>query len=134
VEGFGQRQLVAELVKKWKGRHWNTSYLASVLNNRAVLGELQPKRIDPETGKRKPDGKVIPGYYPRISDDELWYQAQNSKAKRKKIKGRSTGWTQLFPGLIFNAKDGSRMHLQTTSDRRAKTFQRRLVSYKHLCG
>jgi len=133
AEGAGQKVILHEVSKKWKGRHWSTSYLGAVLLNRAVLGEYQPKVINPATGKRIPDGKVIPNYYPAVVDENLWLRAQGARRKPKP-RGPSRHFTHLFPELIFNAKDGAAMHLQTTSNKDARDFQRRLVSYRHLCG
>lgn len=60
---------------------WHRSYVAKVLQNRAVLGEFQPHlKVD---GRRVPDGPTIPNYFPAIIGEELFYETQHSKASRK---------------------------------------------------
>ena len=78
---------------------WHRSYLAKTLENRAVLGEFQPHvKVD---GKRVPEGNPIPGYFPAIVSEELFFQAQHSRSQRK-IGGsgrKGPGYTNLFTGL-----------------------------------
>ncbi len=85
-----------------------------------------------ENGKFIPTGDVFPGYYPPVINEDLWYSAQSSKAKRKQLKGRDSGHINIFKGLLFNAHDGHHMHMQTTRDNSRNYIQRRLVSYGHL--
>lgn len=136
AEGWGQRLILGELQKRFRpiglsGR-WNSSYIQKVLNDRAVLGELQPRRFD-EEGNRVPDGPPIPGYYPRVIEEELWHQAQADKQQRRKLRGRNGDFVNLFKGLLVNAHDGSKMHMQTTRAPRDGHIyvQRRLVSEAH---
>jgi DNA invertase Pin-like site-specific DNA recombinase len=78
---------------------WHRSYLAKTLENRAVLGEFQPHvKVD---GKRVPEGDPIPGYFPAIISEELFFQAQHSRSQRKMGgSGRKgPGYTNLFTGL-----------------------------------
>ncbi len=80
---------------------WHQSYIAKILGNRAALGEFQPHtKID---GKRVADGEPIPGYFPAIITEELFFQAQYSKSQRK-VGGsgagrKGPGYTNLFTGI-----------------------------------
>lgn len=134
IEGLGQRQILEQLQKRFapigsSGR-WNTSFIQKVLNDRAVLGERQPKEVN-EDGERVTVGSPLPNYYPAVIDEPTWYQAQAAKANRQRQKGPNSGFVNLFTGLIFNAHDGHAMHLQTSPLGKGKR-QRRLVSYGHL--
>ncbi len=138
IEGCGQRQLVGELNQQFKpigrSKQWNGSFINKVLNDRAVLGELQPHRFD-EAGCRVPDGEPIRDYYPRMVSDELFHAAAISKERRKKAKGRHAKFVNLFVGLIFG-DDGNALHVQTGRVKRGGGYyvQRRFVSYGHLRG
>lgn len=137
AEGIGQRKILATLVEKFSpigsSGQWNSSFIAKVVNDRAVLGELQPRTLD-EDGHRIPIGEVVKDYYPRVIPDELWHRAQSAKSRNLKSKGPSSKFVNLFVGLIFNAHDRSAMQIQTTRTPTSEgTYvQRRLVSYAHL--
>jgi DNA invertase Pin-like site-specific DNA recombinase len=104
------RQLNRSSIPAFVGRNgWHQSYIAKVLANRAVFGEFQPsKTID---GKRSPDGSPIPGYFPTIVTEDLFYRANLSKSERKVTgKGRKgIGYTNLFTGLASCAYCSSRI-------------------------
>ncbi len=139
VEGCGQRHLVVELNELFEplghSKKWNSSYVQKVLNDRAVLGEMQPHRFE-DSGERVPDGQPIENYYPPVISEELFYAAAASKERRRRAKGRHAKFVNLFTGLMFG-DDGHALHIQTS---RAKKkggswyVQRRLVSYGHLRG
>lgn len=132
--GIGQRQLLAELVEKFSpigtSEKWNASFIAHILNDPAVLGIRQPKTADAD-GNRVAIGKAIKGYYPAVITEELWHRAQSVKSKKRKMKGASSGFVNLFVGLLHNAHDGHPMHLQTSPYTSGKK-QRRLISYGHI--
>lgn len=138
TEGCGQRHLVMELSQRFKplghSKQWNGSYVNKVLNDRAVLGELQPHRFD-GAGCRIPEGEPIADYYPRVISDELFHAAAVAKERRKKAKGRHAKFVNLFVGLIYG-HDGHALHVQTGRVKRGEGYyvQRRLVSYGHLRG
>ncbi len=68
---------------------WHGSYVTKILSNRAVLGEFQPfRRIE---GKRTPVGKPISDYFPRVIDDELFYDVQAARHKRQAGGGGRKG-------------------------------------------
>jgi len=136
AEGMGQRQVLADLQKQFKpigtSRRWNGSFITKVLNDRAVLGERQPKTAD-DKGDRVPVGAVIVGYYPAAVDEGLWLRAQVAKANNTKKKGPNGQFVNLVTGIVFNAHDGLAMHCQTTRAQLESSVyvQRRLVSYGH---
>ena len=134
-EGCGQRLMVEELNKRFKPliettnpdkpRRYNGSFVQKVLSDRAVLGELQPHTFTAD-GERVPDGSPLVGYYPRVIDDELFYQCQAEKKSRAKRKGPTGEFVNLLRGLV-SMPDGHKGHLQTT--RSGHHRSRRLVSY-----
>lgn len=133
AEGWGQRRVLKGLVQGFKpigtsGR-WNSSFIQKVLNDRAVLGERQPRTFD-DNGRRMPVGDPIPNYYPAVVDQVLWHRAHASKERRKKQKGPSRQFINLFTSLLVNAHDRHPMHIQTTR-LAGGGVQRRLVSYGH---
>jgi hypothetical protein len=135
AQGVGQRKLLGLLSDQFPAigpsGSWNGSYIQKVLNDRAVLGQLQPKTN--VNGKRVPIGPELKDYYPAIITEELWLQAQAKKENNKKAKGPNGKFVNLFTGNVFNAVDGYAMHLQTTRQTKVNTYvQRRFVSYGHL--
>lgn len=102
--GLGMYSIAARLnragVPAFEGKNgWHRSYIAKTLENRAVLGEFQPHvKVD---RKRVSEGEPIQGYYPAIISEELYFQAQHSRAQRKiGSSGRKgPGYTNLFTGL-----------------------------------
>jgi DNA invertase Pin-like site-specific DNA recombinase len=69
--------------------HWHQSLVGRILKNRAVLGEYQPKGVDPEHGgERRPVGEPIPGYYPVIIDETIFLRAQATALRRGIRPGR----------------------------------------------
>ena len=135
ADGIGQRKVLATLQEKFKpigvSKHWNGAFVAKVVNDRAVLGERQPKtNVD---GKRVAVGFVIKEYYPAVIDEPLWYRAQVAKAKKLKMKGPNGQFVNLFTGIVFNAHDGQAMHIQVSRTPREEGVyvQRRLVSSGH---
>src|SRR5262249_30876327 len=65
-----------------RSKGWQSSYVAKILTNRAVLGEYQP-HTKPRGQKRTPVGEPIKGYFgdPIISED-LFSRAQNARRQR----------------------------------------------------
>jgi DNA invertase Pin-like site-specific DNA recombinase len=143
TEGYGigaiTKKLNAERVPIIsRGKHWPRSYVAKLLFNRAVLGEYQPY-----TGrgpKRKPDGKPIPRYYPRIVSEQEWYAARDAMARRRGKVGRLGNedgivtHLNIFAGLLFDARDGGSIQ-RTSTGRETGDGERYLLrSYKALQG
>lgn len=104
ISGLGMFAISTRLnkanVPAFEGKNgWHRSYIAKTLANRSVLGEFQPgKRSD---GRRVADGDPIPNYYPAIVPEEVFYQANHSRSRRK-IGGagrKGPGYTNLFGGI-----------------------------------
>ena len=90
AEGVGQRQVLAGLQKDFKpiglSGKWNGSFIQKVLNDRAVLGERQPKTAD-DKGSRVPVGSVIVGYYPAVIDESALDQGAGSEEEQPEEEG-----------------------------------------------
>lgn len=145
VAGIGQRQLCYLLNEKFKVltkppkkkpqiiRRWNPSYISKILNDRAVIGEYQPKRHNFETGVRELVGATIKNYYPVVIDEGLFLEAQHAKSLNKQIqKSKRVEFVNLLSGKIYCKSDGSTMQLQTSRRKRPDGtvyLQRRLCSY-----
>jgi DNA invertase Pin-like site-specific DNA recombinase len=137
VDGIGQRSITIELAQSFTpigtSEEWNSSFIQKVLDDRAVLGELQMFSFN-DKDERIPQGDPIKDYYPRLISDELWYKAQQSKANRKRHKGPNGNFVNLFTGLIYNGHDKTKCHIQSTRAKRKNGniyIQRRLVSDGH---
>lgn len=104
-----------------RGKLWAKSSLAKLLRNRAVLGEHQSftkvryddEQKEFETVKRVAVGDAVEAYYPAIIDEKTFRMAR-AAAERRLIAqgGRSTSKAEnLFAGMLFDARDGSKMYL-----------------------
>lgn len=139
TEGYGlgviTKKLNAEKAStissgKRAASHWGRSYIAKLLDNRAVIGEYQPHTG--RGGKRRPDGKPIAGYYPAIISEEKWYAARAALTSRRGKVGRlSKKHVNVFTGLLFDAKDGGSLQ---QVNKGKKSGSRILVSYKAVQG
>jgi hypothetical protein len=93
-----------------RAENWPRSYVAKILANRTVVGEYQP--FKGRAGKRKPDGKPIPNYYPAVITEDEWHAARGSIARQKNKVGRaSSARLNVFSGLLFDARDGGSVQL-----------------------
>jgi DNA invertase Pin-like site-specific DNA recombinase len=90
------------------------SYVAKILHNRAVIGEFQPHSIVYANGKktRQPAGEPIQGYYPAIVTEDIFNAVQTRMQKNAGSGGPNGEWVNIFKGLLHNAEDGSRLHVQ----------------------
>jgi DNA invertase Pin-like site-specific DNA recombinase len=106
ADGFGQRRIITKLTAEGikplgKGKHWSHTYLGIILNDRRVLGELQPKKGD------KADGPLLVDYYPRIIEDDLYLLAKAGREGRRGRRGqRDRKYVNIFQSLLVNALDG----------------------------
>lgn len=119
-DGFGIIAIIRTFnetgVPSFRGKDWNKAIVHNTLTSEAVLGRFQPKTsVD---GKRVEDGDVIPNYFPRIIEDDLFYAVQAKLKQRNKYRGAGYRYTRkpaqnnLFAGLIKCAKCGaSLIHL-----------------------
>jgi hypothetical protein len=96
------RKLIAEGVPAFgRTKRWARSYVAKLLSDRRVLGELQPKRKD-----GTPEGEVIKGYFPVVVSPEEFYAAREGMAQRQNKRGRLGKHVNVFSGLLRSASDG----------------------------
>ena len=87
VAGWGRRQIVKKLNKNkvpaFQSKNgWQESYIAKVLQNKAVIGEFHTDKT--ETG----EPLIVEDYFPAIIDEGLFYRAQAARDSRKKTAGR----------------------------------------------
>lgn len=112
VPPFGRRVVNAGRTRSQFSGRWSKAYVALLLRDRRVIGELQPMKNE------KPDGPVLTGYFPAaISETEfnLARAAQEQRDKRdskKRRVGFNQGkYTNIFKGLLTHARDGEGMLL-----------------------
>jgi DNA invertase Pin-like site-specific DNA recombinase len=121
VEGLGAQRIVQRLVADPKryppfgmSQQWNRSYVHQILKNRAVIGEYQPRAVDPETGKRILRGEPIPAYYPAVISEKEFDLARAAIQHPHRKPGRpSSGEKNVFTGLVKLAGSGYPMHSWT---------------------
>jgi DNA invertase Pin-like site-specific DNA recombinase len=118
TEGYGTRIITRMLndngvplvARTKRSKRWVNCYVVKILSNRAVLGEYQPYKG--RIGKRQPDGDPMPDYYPRVIEDDEWYAARAAVASRRGKVGRpAKHHTNVFTGLLFDARDGGTFQL-----------------------
>lgn len=118
IEGLGSLGITTRLNREavptvGRAKKWNRSYVAKILDNRAVLGEYQPMLGH---HGRVPDGDPIPDYFPRIISDADWHRAHQAGQVRNKRSGRpgkkGTG-TYVLQGLLRCALDECPLHVIT---------------------
>jgi DNA invertase Pin-like site-specific DNA recombinase len=101
VKPFGHRAAGRTGPRKGSPERWSMGYLAKLLKDRRVLGELQPRK-----GDRTKAGDVIPDYYPRALSDDEFNAARAGCAQRKVSRGRLGKHVNVFSGLLTCASDG----------------------------
>ena len=130
IDGVGQVVLTKELQEKYpalgQSGKWNLGLVGSILKDRRLLGEFQPHELD-EDGIRQPVGDCILNYYPRMIDDGTFYKAEKSRISRFGKRTRTHDFVNVLSGIIFNANDGNKMHVQTGVAKGKPN--RRFVSY-----
>jgi len=104
VPAFGEN-VVREGSKRsaFSGK-WLRAYIALLLRDRRVVGELVPGI---RTGKPQ---EPIPGYYPAAIKEDLWNLARAGAGQRDRMPGRKRAgggkFVHLFNGLLRDARDG----------------------------
>ena len=103
VAGIGNYSITRRLNERkvphfGKSRGWHSSYIAKILNSRAVIGEFQPHRL--VDGKRSPEGEPIKNYFPSIIDEQLFFRAQLSRTERLR---RGSGRKGAFISNLFSS-------------------------------
>lgn len=144
-KGKGMGWIERELNSRngWSPKNgWRKSYIAKILNNKAVIGEFTPHRL---TDKGRLPISIFKEYYPPIISDELFYKVQEQISRKgdDKKSGYSGGQTgaahNLFVHVIRCGLCKSPMHyidkghtwqyLQCDTARRRKTCSAKSVSY-----
>ncbi|NBB32963.1 recombinase family protein [Pseudomonas sp. BC115LW] len=109
VPVFGSTRSTTEKPRNKSGL-WGTSSIEKILNNRAVLGEYQPRHL---VGRvRENDGEPVEGFYPEIITPDVFLQAKAARAQRQTT--RSTKQSKNFniwQGLAKCRLCGDAMHL-----------------------
>ena len=101
---------------------WSDGYVRLILDSRSVIGEYQPcKAVG--TNYRVPRGKPVPGYYPAIVSEELFYRAKSSIQNRTNSDGRHGAVVaNLFPGILKDARDGGSMTIKDADGKGRRMF------------
>ncbi len=117
------------------GKAWQSSYVTKILNNRAVLGEYQPHKRNPDTGKREPHSEPITNYYPPVITHVVW-DATRTAIARKRKNGAPVGVgrvsdriSTLFTGLIHDVNNNAPMTYHYKG-RGANDWQYLVTSYR----
>jgi DNA invertase Pin-like site-specific DNA recombinase len=84
---------------------WCRPYVALILRDRRVLGEMQPRTSDGE-----PAGPALAGYFPpAVTEEEFLLAQAGLDARRNKDRGRAARearYVNAFRGLLRHARDG----------------------------
>lgn len=103
-KGLGKDRITKYLNKEGiktfgRSKNWQQSYIQKILQNRSVIGEFQPHKM--ENGKRVPVGNPIIDYFPKIITDEQFYNVVNRRKSMAKFGGRARSSNRnLFTGLL----------------------------------
>lgn len=83
-----------------KAKLWAKSTISRLLNNRAVLGELQPYIM--EGNRRVKDTKtgVITDYYPQVVSEEKFLSVQVAKKDRRTYQSGNRSKKSVFSNLL----------------------------------
>jgi DNA invertase Pin-like site-specific DNA recombinase len=125
IDGFGRREIVSRLngekIPTFKGGEnrkkpssgWQTSSVAKIVANRAVIGEYQPHKGTHKARNRVPDGEPIKDYYPVVIDTETFWRAQASVQERRQQTGgrRGNKNAHLLRGLARCSICSGPMHI-----------------------
>lgn len=143
IEGLGSSRILERLLAEPEkypcfGRtgRWRTSYITTILINRATFGEFQAGTRDTE-GRQIPFGEPIPGYYPAVITEDTFHLAQSAIGGRTRRGGRpGEAETNLFTKLVYNRDDNitdkaaCRMHMK--SGRQPRVDGGELFPYRYL--
>lgn len=133
ADGYGNVTIAKKLkeanVQSFGGRRetWTRSYLGLILKDRRALGEHQPMK------NGKPDGSVIPHYYPAVVTEEEWLAARSGRQQRTKTRGRRGKHINIFAGVLKCALDRGPYHMTTWSLSSGKK-QRALINFRSVEG
>lgn len=104
ADGHGRdriARILNENEKPWgHGREWHGGTVQKITDNRALIGEYQPHKLEYEerngimVAKRVPVGDPIPDYYPCVVSEELWARARRVANKRRLGRASNAGGRQ----------------------------------------
>jgi DNA invertase Pin-like site-specific DNA recombinase len=121
VSGIGNYSITRRLNQQrvphfGKSNGWHGSYVAKILNNRAVIGEFQPHKL--VDGKRQPVGEPIKGYFPAVIDEQLFHRAEASRIERLSHgRGRKGAFiSNLFSGVAVCAYCKGKMKFENKGE------------------
>jgi DNA invertase Pin-like site-specific DNA recombinase len=106
ANGYGKARIIARLMEEGvptfgNSDRWTAPYVAKILNDRRVLGELQPRKTDDT-----PDGAVIAGYYKAVISEAEYNDARSAQAGRRGRGGkRDRKHVNVFQSLLRCATD-----------------------------
>lgn len=115
VDGMGRRVIVKRLnmegTPTWgRSGGWRDSYVAKMLQNRAVMGFGQPHHRTVEG--RMPLGGEVAGYYPEAVPPELFHRASAARVRRRGKGGpQGEGVANLFSGLARCGCGATMVHI-----------------------
>lgn len=132
AEGTGTFGILAKLnennVKPFgRSGKWERSYIKKLLTTEAVIGTYQPGR-----GRtRIAEGEPIPGFYPPIIDEKLYFAARNAMKARARRSGRPPKTSgNPFSGLLTDALDGCPLHVAGSRGKKYLVSARALMKEK----
>ena len=106
VPSFGEKIVRENRTRSQFAGRWTKPYVALLLNDRRVLGEVQP------TKNHKPDGSALLNYYPRVISDDQFALARAGQEKRsnRDALGRKNGprqgkYVNVFKSMLTHARD-----------------------------
>jgi DNA invertase Pin-like site-specific DNA recombinase len=94
-----------------------------LLRDRRAVGEYQPCHRRDANGHRAPAGEPVPNYYPVAVSVEQFARVQQAlKDRLRNQRGRRPAAVpNLFQGIIYDARDGRRMHLRRSHGKHVLT-------------
>jgi len=99
-----------------KRERWGRGYVLRVLGMKAACGEFQPSVY--QDGRRVPTGASVKNYYPAVISEKDWYATRQTVEQRFTQRGRAgRDVTNLFTGVIFDARDGRPMIIKRAADK-----------------
>lgn len=101
---------------KQTSKIWQKSTILKILRNRALIGEFQPHlgKSNQDQSHRESVGDPIENYFPPLISEADFYRVQ-SRLAQQTTRGRTGNGagsvSNLFQGLIFDARDSSCMNM-----------------------
>ncbi len=123
-ENKGSNLISQELLRRGmqigRARTATTETICRILADRRAIGEYAPRHRRDENYERPSAGEVVEGYYPAAISIEQFYRVQQAMRNRAKHgNGRKgDGLSNLFGGLLFDARDSQRMYLRGPANAR----------------